>query len=225
MHLPVLDCRQLAPLGNFIRPFRVGLRTGGRPREHYNFRTSGRYLGIRNFLAGRDNHLAAAKLHQFRHPGRGTDSGIRPRLAIDADGLLRSPRFLLDLGESATHLLHQPLGSNCPAGDAAKQASVHFNIGKSSRIHGKKSEGLRDEFCNRLRFVGHGADHQTRMQAHDLVHRIHVPAVAELRQMADRGNVRAPLRDADQETLCTDGTKNRSGAGGQRYDAQRSSAA
>src|SRR5216684_211628 len=101
-----------------------------------------------------------------------------------------------------------------------QQANVRYDISKRSRIHGQKIQPLFKKFRDRLLLVRHGTNHQRWLQPQNLIHRLHVPAIAKLRQFAHRRDVGAPLGHADQIALRPDGAQNRGGAVGQRNNAQ-----
>jgi hypothetical protein len=117
------------------------------------------------------------------------------------------------------HPSYETAGGSRALREPSKKAEIGLDIGEGSRIHGQEIQRMLQEFGNGLLFVGNGADHQRGLQLKNVVHGIHVPTVAQFRQMSDRGDVGAPFRYANEEFLRADCAQDGCGTGRQGNDA------
>ena len=77
-------------------------------------------------------------------------------------------------------------------------------------------EELAERFC----FKRNGADDEVGLQPKDLRNGFEFPAIAELREVFDGSDVRAPARHTDQSGTRAETAKNRCSIGRERDDSQ-----
>jgi hypothetical protein len=178
-------------------------------------------LFVTYFLAGGQNHFPAAKTNEFRDPGRGTDAGVRPRLAVNSQPFPYLAASFCDRHKFLAHLFNKPIGLLETVGYPTQETNVILNIGQQSGIHGQEVEGMLEKLGHGFMLVWHRSNDERWIQPKDLVYRIHVPAIAEFWQPLNGCNFRAPFCHANEICFGANGTEDGSRARGERDNAKR----
>jgi len=215
----VANGRNVAPLRDGVSLGRFGAITSSSPGEDDYVRIGPRDLFVGDSLASRNDHLAASDSDKLGDPRRGSDAGIGPGFAVDAQGALAAC-CLTNPCERMTHLADGERRGRSAANESGDDAYVGFDVREASRIERKESKRILKEFAKRFCFEGNGADHQIRFEFKDLWDGFKLPAIAELRQVLYRGDIRAPASDTDELRASAQRAKNGRSVWRQRDDAE-----
>jgi len=215
----VANGRNVAPLRDGVSLGRFGAITSSGPGEDDYVRIGPRDLFVGDSLAGRNDHLASSNGDKFGDPRRGSDAGTGPGFRVDAQGALAAC-CLTNLCERMTHLADDERRGRSAANESGDDAYVGFDVREASRIERKESKRILQELAQCFRFEGNRTDHQIRFEFEDLRDGFKLPAIAELREVLYRGNIRAPASDADELRASAQRTKNGCSVWRERDDAE-----
>lgn len=218
--MPLFDSREITPRGDSIGSFDLRAIAGGGPGEHDQIRFCPRDLFVGHFFAWRQNHPGAADFYKLGDPGRGTDAGLWPCFAIDAEFLFCASAVGIDGGEISAHGADEALSLGQTVHDATKHADVISNVRESARVHRQEIDGVLEQLCDGFLFVWDRTDDQGGLELKNVFDRVHVPAISEPRKVTDWRDFGTPFSDADKKVLRANGAKDRGSARGEGDDTE-----
>src|SRR5580693_1063036 len=198
-HAPIPHRRHIPPSRIPQRCGNLRPRASSRPSQHNQFRRSPRHVRVRQARTRIHDHFSPCRLHQLRHPGRGTDPRLRPSLAINAQppAVTKPAGLPSHLRESSTHFPYQALRRAPPLDQSSQHTNITKNIRKRSRIDRQKRHRLRQNRLHGLDSKRHRPNQNGRPQPHHLAH-IHLPTITHRRPRTHLRHILTPPRNPHQ---------------------------